>query len=134
MRFVITSHQVWLSLITLTLIVMNKYLWHSETCYVKIIFDVLNVEIKYFCNLEKFNAVKNYIWWVPIVKIIISEVLWYKIYLYLLPKINNTYLSRNLMYEIDIFYVHNFLTLIIITFRVDTITNDYFWRPSLLSF
>ena len=37
------------------------------------------------------------------------------------------------MYEIDIFDVHNFLTLIIIIFHVEMIKNDYFWHPSLLN-
>ena len=55
-------------------------------------------------------------------------------YIYFLrPNIKYTYLSRNLMYEIDTFDVHNFLTLILIIFHVDTTKNDYFWRPSLLN-
>ena len=56
------------------------------------------------------------------------EILWYQLYLFLCPRINNTYLLRNLLYEIDIFGVQNFLTLIIIIFRVETIKNEYFWR------
>ena len=37
------------------------------------------------------------------------------------------------MYKIDIFDIHNFLMIIIIIFRVETIKNDYFWRPYLLN-
>ena len=44
---------------------------------------------------------------------------------FLPPNIKNTYLLRNLMYEIDIFDVHNFWTLIIIIFHVETLKNIF---------
>ena len=50
-----------------------------------VIFDVLNSKIDYFCHLEKFNVVNNYIWWVTQVKIII-DVLWYQTCLFLRKK------------------------------------------------
>ena len=55
------------------------------------------------------------------------------IFIFLRPNIKNTYILRNLMYEIDIYDVHNFLMLIIIIFCIDTIKNEYFWRPYLLN-
>ena len=63
LRFAITARQSWLSLISLN--VISKYLWRSETVMSKIIIlDVLNVKINYFCHLDKLNIVNNYIWWV----------------------------------------------------------------------
>ena len=63
---------------------INRYFWSSETCHVKnIIFGVLNVKINYLFHLDKFNVINDYIWWVTIVKIIISDVLWYQIYIYI---------------------------------------------------
>ena len=46
----------------------------------------------------------------------------------------NTYLLRNLTYEIDIFDVKNFLMRIIMIFCIEMTKNDCFWRPSSLNF
>ena len=47
-------------------------------------------------------------------------------YIYLLlSNIKNTYILRNIVYEIDIFDIHNFLILIITISRIEMIKNDY---------